>query len=268
MTDFLQRPSATIHYRVHAPALAAGDKPKGWLTLVNGYTRSMKDFASMAGHFAKLGYSVLVLDNRGSGETEWQGDFTLEDLASDVEALWDELGVSQSHLLGISMGGRIAQQVARQAADRVESLMLVSTTATGEFVMADDERRWGDTLPAIKETMARYFSPRFLARNKLLVDAMAKNIHASVGAGTFNSGAKAQDSALKGADSTSFLGEIAIPTLILHGRDDRIIRCEAGLHLFDHIPESELIVMAGVGHLMLAECPKRLYGEVARFIGS
>lgn len=222
----------------------------------------------MAQHFTALGYDVLVLDNRGSGQSEHQGGFSIEDMADDIEALWRELGVSQTVLLGISMGGRICQQLAAQAAQVISHLILVSTTANGDYVLADEDRKWGDDLSAIKQTMARYFSPKFLAKNTLLVDAMAKNIFSGVSSGSFNEGAKAQDQALRGVDSTGLLGAFTLPTLIIHGRDDQIIRCAAAIHLFDHIDDSELLLMSGIGHLLLAECPKRLYAEVQRFISS
>lgn len=263
MSAFLQRETATIHYHVFA---SEGQQPLGWLTLVNGYTRSMKDFWSMAQHFSRLGYDVLVLDNRGSGKTEHHGAFTVEDLAADIVGLWDELNIASTSLLGISMGGRICQQVLRAAPERVGKLVLVSTTADATYVMKDSERKWGNDLPAIKATMAKYFAPKFLAGNKLLVEAMAKNIHAAIGKGSFQSGADDQDDALAGIDATPYLADIEVPTLIIHGREDQIIGYKAALHLFDHIAGSELLLLADIGHLLLAECPKRLYGEVERFL--
>lgn len=263
MSAFLSRESATIHYHVFE---AEGAQRQGWLTLVNGYTRSMKDFWSMAQYFSERGYDVLVLDNRGSGKTEHSGAFAVGDLADDVEALWTELAISSTALLGISMGGRICQQLMQQAGAKISSLVLVSTTANGDYVMADNLRKWGDTLEEVKVTMARYFAPRFLKGNKLLVEAMAKNIHASLTKGTFQTGADDQDDALEGIDSTPYLKDITVPTLILHGREDQIIRYQAGLHLFEQISTSELTIMPEIGHLLLAECPKRFYGEVERFL--
>lgn len=263
MSRFLERDQATIHYHVFE---AKGPKGRGWLTLVNGYTRSMKDFWSMAGHFSALGYDVLVLDNRGSGKTVHEGGFRIEDLAADIIALWDELKIAQTALLGISMGGRICQQLMQHAPARVMKLVLVSTTADATYVLPDSERKWGKDLEAIKVTMAKYFAPKFLSGNKLLVDAMAKNIHAGIEKGSFQSGADDQDEALSGVDATPSLGQIEVPTLILHGRDDQIIGYRAALHLFEHIPASELVLLADIGHLLLAECPKRLYGEVERFL--
>lgn len=263
MSRFLERDKARVHYHVFE---AKGPESRGWLTLVNGYTRSMKDFWSMAGHFSARGYDVLVLDNRGSGKTEHQGGFRIEDLAADVAALWDELDIATTALLGISMGGRICQQLMQDASERVAKLVLVSTTADATYVLPDSERKWGRDLEAIKVTMAKYFAPKFLSGNKLLVEAMAKNIHAGIEKGSFQSGADDQDDALAGVDATPFLDQIAVPALILHGREDQIIGYKAALHLFDHIPASELVLLADIGHLLLAECPKRLYGEVERFL--
>lgn len=265
MSLFLKRNTATIHY--HVFAADDGVAAKGWLTLVNGYTRSMKDFWSMAQHFSRLGYDVLVLDNRGSGKTTHQERFTVADLADDIVALWDELGVERASLLGISMGGRICQQLMQSAGDRVAKLVLVSTTADATYVMRDSERKWGRDLASIKVTMAKYFAPKFLAGNKLLVEAMAKNIYAGIQKGSFQHGADDQDGALAGVDATPRLHEIEVPTLILHGRADQIIGYKAAVHLFEHILSSELLLLSGIGHLLLAECPKRLYSEVERFLG-
>ena len=86
------------------------------VTLICGHMRNLRDFSSLALFLRRAGHAVLTLDNRGAGKTQSAPTFTLLDMAHDVAAVWAELGIRSSHIVGFSMGGLIAQQVAALAA--------------------------------------------------------------------------------------------------------------------------------------------------------
>lgn len=78
-------------------------------------------------------FRLILLDNRDSGRSSHCSEtYTTETMACDVLGLMDQLGIGRTHLLGTSMGGMIAQQVALMAPERVISLILASTTSWGE----------------------------------------------------------------------------------------------------------------------------------------
>lgn len=77
-------------------------------------------------------FKLIVFDNRDSGKSSLcKGNYSTEDMAQDTIGLMDHLGIERAHLLGTSMGGMIAQQVAIMAPERVNSLILAGTTSRG-----------------------------------------------------------------------------------------------------------------------------------------
>ena len=85
--------TASIYYETHGES---GD----WVTLINGHTRTVRDFKMFTKKLIASGFRVLVADNRGAGETETSFPFTLEDIAEDIHDIWEELNIDKSHVLG------------------------------------------------------------------------------------------------------------------------------------------------------------------------
>ncbi len=257
--SMLERQNAKIFYET------AGEHGS-WVTLINGHTRTSKDFKLLVKHLVSCGHRVLTLDNRGAGQTETSSPFTMEDLAHDVIALWDHLEIEQSHLLGISMGGMIAQLLTAQYPERVKRLILVSTAARKKWIDSMAEAGWGNTLDSVKEKLTYYFAPSFIAKNKLLVEAMAKQILKEIETGRFAEAAKAQREAMAHFEGFTYLSRILAETLIIHGREDRVMAPEAARELHEHIRYSRTEIIDGAGHLLLAEAPKELYSLVSDFV--
>lgn len=255
----LEVPNASIHYETSG---ASGP----WVTLINGHTRTRKDFKLMTKALVDAGFRVLTLDNRGSGESSHHGAFTIVDMASDVERLWEKEDVPESHVLGISMGGMIAQRLAATHPDRVKKLILISTAASRSFIDDHAEKPWGMTMEEVKEKLAFYFAPAFLARNKLLVDAMAKQILKNITEGSFAAEAAAQRTAMADFDGSVYLPRIKARTLVLHGAQDRIMDPDAARDLAAGLAGAQLQWFDDAGHLLLAEAPKALYESVIAFL--
>lgn len=236
------------------------------VTLVNGHTRSSKDFRLLAKNLHSRGFATLSLDNRGSGQTMVSGPFSFEDMADDIIQLWRHLGISRSHLLGISMGGMICQRVAALHSDMVSGLILISTMPSNKWITPHASLPWGTSLEMVHHKLNYYFDPSFNVRNKLLVDAMAKQIFAAIREGTFSQDAHSQRKAMAAVGDLTTLDEtISCPTLIIHGETDQIIDPEASRQLSLHIKSSRLELIKNCGHLLLAECPQLLYAMVVEF---
>lgn len=255
---FLKRPGATIYYDVIAAVDGASEA--SFVTLINGHTRTTSDFKMMAKFFGEHGFTVILMDNRGAGRTVVENDFNLDDIALDVVSVWDHLKIDRSHLLGISMGGMIAQWVAIHYLERVQRLVLVSTCPNRTFIRDDGSYAWSDNEKQIVEKLTGYFSAGFLAGNRLLVEAMAKQMAKSARDGAFLQNSSRQMQALEGFNALPLLSRIIAKTLILHGSEDGIVRPEAASLLAQEITGSTLKIFLGAGHLLLAERPKELYG--------
>ena len=257
----LNRNRAVIHYE----AWGQDENPEGaWVTLVNGHTRPLNDFRMMGKHLVGLGYRVLALDNRGAGQTTYSGSFSLKDMADDVAALWDELKIEETAVLGISMGGFIAQTLTQLHPDRMTKLILIST-APGQQHLDKHEVPWTADVHAVQKKLNAYFTPSFAQRNATLVASMAKQIAKGVVAGTFKEGAAAQRQAIGKFDNDQ-LDAIEVPTLVIHGSEDAIIKVAAAEELAGGIPNAEKVLLPSAGHLLLAEKPRELYDLVGKFL--
>lgn len=236
-----------------------------WITLVNGHTRSSRDFKLMARSLVNAGFQCLSFDNRGSGQTQAKGLFTYKDMVQDIYALWDKFGIKSSFLVGISMGGMLSQIAAAERPAAVTGLVLVST-ASGEAELSPlSFGSWGTTLETILERLSHYVTEDFTKRNKLLIEAMAKQILQSIQSEGFEERAQAQRRAVKGIDTSPLLGQISCPTLVLHGEWDEIIKADAAYALARQIDKAELKILPQKGHLLLAEDSKTLADDIVEF---
>lgn len=242
-----------------------GDENAPLVTLVNGYARTHTDFRILSKRLVSEGYRVLTLDNRGSGMSKAASDFTIPEMALDVIALWDYLDISSSYLLGISMGGIISQYLSAYDS-RVEKLILVSTTSSKEHITPDPVA-FSEDFDEVYGKMTSYFHPVFVEKNKMLLEAMVKQMVASAKEGEFVTQSIMQRKALNAFDLTSIdYSKIDLQCLILHGDDDHVITVGAAHELNRKIRGSEVKTYKECGHLILAEKPTELYKDVLGFL--
>ncbi len=254
---YLTKKNADIYYEVY------GDSDR-WITLINGYTRPSSDFKLLGSYLAARGWRVLVFDNRGCGLTEGVLDFSIADIARDVVDLWNMLNIKRSHVLGVSMGGYIAQILALSEEQRLSSLCLVSTsTGARGFTERFD---WPQDVAQILTRLEKFFHPNFATSSKLLLQAMAKAIANNNRDSSFDRNAKAQQSAMaKTRFSEETLSNLKLPVLVLHGRDDQIIPLAEALNIKNLISQAQLHVYEETGHLLLVEQKKDFYERVELF---
>jgi pimeloyl-ACP methyl ester carboxylesterase len=231
-----------------------GEVQGPWVMLVNGHTRSATDFRLFARFLTERGYRVLAFDNRGAGKTESEPDFSIDDIVEDARALLSEVGAEHTHLLGISFGGAVSMTFARRFPQMTRSLVLVSTASY--FAHAQLAKR---------PPMTEYFSPRFAQVNPLLYRTLTKETDNAFADKRREEGTRAQARAIARFDARKWVSEIEVPTLIVHGEDDRIIPPEAARFLSEHIAGARLELVTGAGHLLLAEAPRKLYDVAEKF---
>jgi pimeloyl-ACP methyl ester carboxylesterase len=187
-------------------------------------------------------------------------------MVQDILGLWKHLNIEKSYILGISMGGMLSQIIAARHPEKVLGLILISTAAAENQLNNLDAGPWGTDLKAIETRLINYVTPEFQERNKLLLQAMSKQIQNSVEKEKFDERAKEQRKALKNLDNTPILDKIKAKTMILHGQDDKIIPIKAAFNLSTAIPHSQLVTKQGIGHLLLAECSKDMTAHVKEFL--
>ena len=208
-------------------------------------------------------FDTIIYDNRGIGRSAPVTDpFTVADLADDAAALLDVLDVERAHVMGISMGGMAAQELAVGHPERVRTLVLGCTTAGGPDATPPE--------PVVLETLGQLFmagrvGEAFREGFKFNVSPEFAADPANVE--TFRKIAEelpmdmpilfAQFQAVQGHDTSTRLGDIDAPALIIHGSADRILPVANAHNLARLMPEARLEIFDGVGHLFWWERPER-----------
>jgi pimeloyl-ACP methyl ester carboxylesterase len=220
------------------------------LLLVHGLMVSGDMFESVLDHFAR-GHRVIVPDLRGHGRSRnLPPPYTARQLASDLSRLLDHLGVDKASILGYSQGGAIAQQLVLDDPARCDGLVLACTYA---YNMAT-RREWleGHLAPVLIRVLGmRRMAKLAISQSLLGLDAKQARWLVEVMA--------AQDQSLMltawretmSFDSRPRLGEIACPTLILAGSNDRGVPIHHAEMLHEGIAESRLVVIDGADHALL-----------------
>jgi poly(3-hydroxyalkanoate) depolymerase len=216
------------------------------------------------------GVQAIAFDAPGVGEsTAYVVPRRMRGMARTVEAMLDALGYRQVDVLGVSLGGVIAQQLAHQAPQRVRRLVLAAT-GPGLGGVPGNPR----ALLALA-TPRRYHQPDFYRRiagiayggaarrdpDALLHGSLARFIEPPSIRGYLG-----QLYAISGWTSLPWLRTLRQPTLVLHGDDDPIVPLVNGRILAHCIPEARLHVVGGAGHLFLLERPTEMAAMVTRFL--
>ncbi|MBS1846146.1 MAG: alpha/beta fold hydrolase [Actinobacteria bacterium] len=213
-------------------------------------------------------FDCVVFDNRGIGNSaEVEGHFTIGELAADALAVMDAAEFATAHMLGISMGGMVAQELALAHPDRIRTLTLGCTYSGGpgsSLIAPEDagpllEAMSSGNLDLMLNAMyAVNLSPTFRADEAHFADftAMAKALPAR------QQTVQLQLGAIGGHDTQSRLAEITSPTLVIHGTEDKMIPVANGELIASLIPGARLEILEGVGHMFWWEQPERSAGLI------
>jgi 3-oxoadipate enol-lactonase/4-carboxymuconolactone decarboxylase len=235
---FCQINDITIHAQVQGP----NDGPPVLLLHSLGTTLQMWDPQAEA--LAKR-YRVIRMDMRGHGLTEaTPGPYTMAMLAQDALALLDSLGIRQTHVGGVSIGGRIALQMAAMAPDRVLSLMPCDTAL--EFGPAETWQQRIDAVTAggmaavAEGVMDRWVLDKSLASSK----GLRRMLLSTDPVGYAGCGA-----ALRDCRADDVLGRIKCPTTVIVGDRDVATPPSAARAIQAAIPDSHLVTIAEAAHI-------------------
>lgn len=244
----LQHGDVSLNYEVEGEG-----EPVVLITGLGGDTAFWNGMVGLLSHR----HRVITLDNRGVGLTDCGGKpFSVADMAADVVAILDHLGIERSHVLGWSMGGNIAQQLAVDFPERVGALVLVSTYARrpARSSVAIDTMIESVRQGASMETLSMMMQAFCLTESvfwRRETEGRSATIRQSCGIEGF----ALQKLALDGFDGSAILSRLRAPTLVIHGRADIMVPCRFGRDLASRIPGAGMKHVEGAGHII----PPKLY---------
>lgn len=220
-------------------------------------------------------YQVIVLDNRGVGRTDAPDKpYSIKMMADDTVGLMDALRIDRAHILGISMGGYIAQEIAIRYPRRTRSLIMATTTAapstcpllvhiTTTWVAAKKEGVSPETY--IRLVLPYLFTAKFFETPELVktaVDTWKSNVCPQPAYAFAR-----QETACNEHDARARLNRITMPTLVLVGKEDILIPVKLCEELAATIPKAKFVVLEGGGHGFNIEIRDKFNQAVMEFLG-
>ncbi|QNN51338.1 3-oxoadipate enol-lactonase [Nocardioides mesophilus] len=242
-----------LHHRIEGegPTVLVGSSLGATLTL----------WDDLAADLAR-DHRVIRFDTRGHGGSPVPaGPYTVEELAADVVALADSLGVERFGYVGISLGGAIGQLLALDHSDRLTSLALCCTAPRfGEpatWVERARQVRAGGLEPLVAATTERWFTERFRREHpdtvgRVMADFVAQPVEGYAGC----------CEALATYDVTDRLAEIDTPTLVVAGADDPSTTPEVAGQIATAVPRARLVVVADAAHMANVAQPEAVRAAV------
>lgn len=241
------------------------------LLLINGYAATGEDWDPTFLAELAVSFEVVCPDNRGVGGSDLgEEGLSVEGMAADMEALLDALAVDALAVAGWSMGGFVAQRLAARAPGRVSSLALLATDPGGPGAVPAGRDAWSrliDHSGTPTEQATRLIGLLFPPELAVEIDREVGAVVAAARAGLDPEVLRAQEAAMEAWHRDPLpAGGAAPPTLIFHGDRDEVIPVANAALLAARWPGAEVEIVAGGGHAVMAQEPRRIaaaIGELA-----
>ena len=256
----------TINYEIDG-ADGAGET----LVLVNGLADDLQSWGFQVPALVEAGFRVLRFDNRGIGKsTRPAGPYTSKLLAADAKALVDHLGLTDIHLMGVSMGGMIAQEYALAYPGDLKSLTLACTYGRADAFCQTMFAMWADLarkidVPFVMRDVAlwAFTGPFFNERQAEAEEFAAAMAALDMDVDTY----LAQLSVIQTHDALGRLAAVTTPTLVLAGEEDILIPVRLSKLLQEAIPGARWQTVPG-GHACMWETPAPFNAAFIDFVRS
>lgn len=240
------------------------------LVLLPGFATDLASWIFQREELARR-HRLLLLDPRGVGRSPGPPfPTTTRAMAEEVLKVMDAAGLSQADVLGHSLGGAVAQELALLAPERVRRLLLVSTFALGSALPAELLRSWRQALRPIDEAaMTTRILPWLYSDAYLRVPNRIKSIVGFLRANRFppsDEGLAAQISAVEAHDTRDRLAEISAPTLVVVGQLDRVTPPRMAQEVSRTIPGARYLEIPEAGHVLMIERPEAFTKAVLDFL--
>ena len=251
----VELPGTELHYE------RAGEGEP--LLLIQGMSANHMAWGRPFSSLLEESFEVISFDNRGMGLSSPVTEaFSIAEMAADTAALLEALEIESAHVLGISMGGMIAQELALAHPDRIRSLTLGCTYCGGEGSQLMDPADFqglveamasGDPQRVFRAMYELNLSPGFRADEDRYAEftAMAEALPAPRETIGF------QLQAITAHDTNARLADISTPTLVIHGTLDRVLGYPNGPLIASLVPGARLETYEDIGHMFWWELPER-----------
>ena len=215
-------------------------------------------------------YRLILFDNRGVGRSDTpRGPYTMRQMADDAVAVMKAAGVSSAYVMGASMGGMIAQELALRYPERVRALLLGCTSGGALGSKLPHLRRFPIAIGSARTLEERewLFSPMIYA-DSTPKERIAEDIHVRLRYPQLPAGFLSQFAAILTWSSYRRLPAIQAPTLVMHGDEDRLVPMENGLRVARRIPDAQFVKVPGAGHVLSTDQPEIVDDQVLRFLST
>jgi 3-oxoadipate enol-lactonase len=227
---------------------------------LHGIRGNRRNWAGQIEFFSSRGYKPAAWDARGYGDSEdYEGGLQFDTFTEDVLRVAEHFEAEKLHLVGLSMGGRIARNVALRYPERLHSLTLISSSPGFDVLSAEGVKRFiTERRAATPQSLRRLLGsrPNHAAYQELL-DSVSR-IHEASYQKTLEASV-AQDRAAP-------LDKIRVPTLVIAGEEDTVYPPEIAREMARRIPGAELTMFERTGHLANLEQPERFNRVVLDFL--
>lgn len=239
---------------------------------------------------AAQGFWVIRFDNRDVGRStimrgaripkRWQllsrdaggAAYSLDEMAADAVGLLDHLGIGAAHVVGVSMGGMIAQLIAVSDPDRVLSLVSIMSTTGNQRVGRPSPRIALRMLRKVPRDRVGYIEDHIGTYRAIGSKGFAfEEEHKRERAGRcFDRGihpagsARQMAAVLAAPDRTRLLGQVRVPTTVIHGDADPLVNISGGRATAEAIPGAKLVILPGMGHDLPRELWPQIIDAIAR----
>ena len=246
--------------------------PQGTVLLLTGLASKRLGWYKQLPVFGQV-YRTIALDHRDTGDSDpVTVPYTIADQADDAASLLQALGVTEASIVGISMGGYIALELALRHPEVVRKLVLTGTSAGGPthvapgpqmLAMLMQDREGTEIGDLARRSYTLLMATGYAESHPQDIDRIAEN--ARYHAQSPESYAR-QLQAVLGHNVSDRLAQIPVPTLVIHGEVDPLVPVENGRYLAQHIPGAQLICYPDTGHISIIERADDYNRDVLAFL--
>ncbi len=243
------------------------------LVLIMGLRRNIEWWYCQIPSLSKY-FKVIIFDNRGAGRSDKPDiEYSIPLFADDTAGLMEALGIHNAHILGISMGGYVAQELALKYPDKVRSLILGCTGCGGNRAVLMSEERMNKFTAneglspeeILRKDMDIYFSDRFIEAHP---EKVQEFVNVSLRYYQPKEAFFRQFEACLKHDTADRLSGIKVPVLIMAGDDDPLVPPENSRILKERMPHAQLYLFPGLRHCFFIEAGEEFNQKAIAFFKS
>jgi 3-oxoadipate enol-lactonase len=214
-------------------------------------------------------YRTVAFDNRGAGRSDVPpGPYSIAQMASDAAAVLDTAGIESAHLIGASMGGMIAQEFALQYPKRVRSLILACTASGGPHaVQAEPEAIQLLFRPGSPKEKAEAAVP-FIYDVSTPRERIDQDLQVLSEWYPTPEGFIAQLQGILAWEAYSRLSQISVPTLVIHGVNDRLVPAGNADLIAARIPRAQLVKLPNASHIFMTDQSAAAHQVIQEFLSA